>query len=71
VQTTRRDTPRHGSDGTLPEEDKDVTRMQGHWLLARMGKRVLRPGGLELTHRLLERLDIGTTDNDETGIPAL
>jgi hypothetical protein len=27
--------------------------MPGHWVLARMGKRVLRPGGLELTRRLL------------------
>ena len=28
--------------------------MQGHWLLARLGKRVLRPGGIGLTRRLLE-----------------
>ena len=27
--------------------------MQGHWLLARLGKRVLRPGGMGLTRRLL------------------
>lgn len=32
-----------------PEE----TRLQGHWLLAKMGKRVLRPGGMELTRRIL------------------
>ncbi|EJF47438.1 hypothetical protein HMPREF1318_1361 [Actinomyces massiliensis F0489] len=25
--------------------------MQGHWLLARLGKRVLRPGGMGLTRR--------------------
>ena len=27
--------------------------MQGHWLLARLGKRVLRPGGIDLTRRML------------------
>lgn len=32
-----------------PEEQ----RLQGHWLLAKMGKRVLRPGGLELTQRII------------------
>ena len=30
-------------------------RLQGHWLLAKMGKRVLRPGGMELTRRILEQ----------------
>ncbi len=33
-----------------PEEH----RLQGHWLLARLGKRVLRPGGRALTRRLLQ-----------------
>lgn len=33
-----------------PEEK----RLQGHWLLATMGKTVLRPGGLEMTEALLE-----------------
>lgn len=32
----------------------DAQHLQGHWLLARLGKRVLRPGGLELTRRLLQ-----------------
>ncbi|MEM9555902.1 MAG: methyltransferase domain-containing protein [Acidobacteriota bacterium] len=36
--------------------------MPGHWLLARMGKRVLRPGGLELTSRMLAGLDVGEDD---------
>jgi SAM-dependent methyltransferase len=40
-----------------------VEKMPGHWLLARMGKRVLRPGGLELTHRLLADLAV-TSDDD-------
>jgi hypothetical protein len=34
----------------------------GHWLLAKMGKRVLRPGGLQLTRQLLTALDIQSTD---------
>ncbi|MGQ4518914.1 class I SAM-dependent methyltransferase [Dermabacteraceae bacterium CCM 9520] len=32
-----------------PEEK----RLQGHWLLAKMGKKVLRPGGMEMTSALL------------------
>jgi hypothetical protein len=42
----------------LPEEGMDVCRMQGHWLLAKMGKTVLRPGGLELTGKMLDHLNI-------------
>ncbi|MFQ5489099.1 MAG: class I SAM-dependent methyltransferase [Phycisphaerae bacterium] len=34
----------------------------GHWVLARLGKKVLRPGGIELTRRMLETLDIGRDD---------
>lgn len=34
-----------------PEEK----RMQGHWLLASLGKRVLRPGGIEMTEHILDR----------------
>lgn len=41
-----------------PEEQ----RMQGHWLLAKMGKKVLRPGGWELTETLVDKLHIGTED---------
>lgn len=37
--------------------------MPGHWLLAKMGKRVLRPGGLQLTRRLLEALEINEADD--------
>src|SRR6476660_1684537 len=34
----------------------------GHWLLARLGKRVLRPGGRQLTNRMIEALNIGPSD---------
>lgn len=36
--------------------------VQGHWLLARLGKRVLRPGGAELTHKLLALADLAASD---------
>lgn len=47
----------------LPGAHLDFARMPGHWLLARMGKRVLRPGGIELTRRMLEALDIRSDDH--------
>lgn len=41
----------------------DIEKAQGHWLLAKMGKRVLRPGGRELTEKLVEKLQINTEDD--------
>lgn len=46
----------------LPGEHLDPARAPAHWLLARIGKRVLRPGGRRLTLGLLDRLHI--TDQD-------
>ncbi|KAB7789024.1 methyltransferase, partial [Bifidobacterium leontopitheci] len=37
----------------LPQADRDPEHMQGHWVLAQLGKRVLRPGGERLTMRML------------------
>lgn len=37
----------------LPLSQRKTEDVPGHWLLARLGKRVLRPGGLELTTKLL------------------
>lgn len=37
-------------------------KMPGHWVLARLGKRVLRPGGMQLTRRMLEALRMQPTD---------
>lgn len=45
--------------------------MPGHWLLAKMGKRVLRPGGLELTRVLLDRLNIQSRDDVVEFAPGL
>lgn len=41
----------------------DYDKMPGHWLLARMGKRVLRPGGRELTEEMLRKVGIGHSDD--------
>jgi len=43
-------------------EGLKVQKMPGHWVLARLGKRVLRPGGIQLTRRLLDRLQIDERD---------
>jgi SAM-dependent methyltransferase len=40
-----------------------VARMPAHWLMARLGKRVLRPGGREATRWLLERARIDGSDD--------
>jgi hypothetical protein len=45
--------------------------MPAHWLLAQMGKTVLRPGGLELTRQLLEFLNISSRDNVAEFAPGL
>lgn len=43
----------------------------GHWVLARLGKRVLRPGGAELTRRMLDALAIGPEDDVVEFAPGL
>lgn len=58
--------PAHGShahDKAVPAAGVDESRVAGHWLLARMGKRVLRPGGVETTQWLLDSLAIGPDDD--------
>lgn len=42
----------------IPLASRPVDTVPGHWLLARLGKRVLRPGGLRLTKLLLRRAEI-------------
>ena len=48
---------------SVPGARLEYSRMPGHWLLARMGKRVLRPGGLELTRHMLYGLSIRESDD--------
>lgn len=49
-------------DNALPFAGRHDDAVQGHWLLARLGKRVLRPGGIGLTRALLA--DAGLADSD-------
>ena len=52
-------------------EELNTTKMPGHWLLARLGKRVLRPGGRELTRQMLNGLSIKSFDNVVEFAPGL
>lgn len=48
----------------MPRAMKDnFEHAQGHWILARMGKRVLRPGGKELTLKMMSGLGIRPSDH--------
>ena len=47
----------------MPGDELQAEKMPGHWLLARLGKRVLRPGGRQLTCRMIEALNIQPGDN--------
>lgn len=48
--------------GPEPGAGLDPGKMPGHFLLARLGKRVLRPGGRELTAWLIESAGLGPPD---------
>ena len=62
------DSPNHKG---MRSEELDTTKMPGHWLLARLGKRVLRPGGRELTRQMLDGLDIQPSDDVVEFAPGL
>lgn len=49
----------------------DYKKAPGHWILAKMGKKVLRPGGLELTTKMIDSLHIDTSDNVVEFAPGL
>ncbi|MEE2034611.1 class I SAM-dependent methyltransferase [Rhodococcus chondri] len=51
-----------GTHDALPLADRDAAHLPGHWLLARLGKRVLRPGGKELTERMLSDANLKGVD---------
>ncbi|BBZ34476.1 class I SAM-dependent methyltransferase [Mycolicibacterium confluentis] len=55
------------ADAPLPLAERSDADLPGHWLLARLGKRVLRPGGLELTSRLLSAARLNGADVVELG----
>lgn len=49
----------------------ELDRMPGHWVLAKMGKRVLRPGGRKLTEKMLLALNIQSNDRVVEFAPGL
>ena len=49
----------------------DIEKAKGHWILARMGKKVLRPGGKELTQKIIDNLAITSTDHVVEFAPGL
>jgi SAM-dependent methyltransferase len=55
----------------LPVNDLPSAKAPGHWVLARLGKRVLRPGGLEATKLLIEALGITGSDRVVEFAPGL
>ncbi|MEO6828666.1 MAG: class I SAM-dependent methyltransferase, partial [Acidobacteriaceae bacterium] len=55
----------------VPGEGQALDKMQGHWALARAGKRVLRPGGIGLTRQMLDALAIGHQDRVVEFAPGL
>jgi hypothetical protein len=65
-------TAKRSSQSTdLPGSELNAEKMPGHWILAQMGKRVLRPGGLGLTRALLDGLAIGEDDEVVEFAPGL
>jgi Methyltransferase domain len=52
-------------------ESLTTPKMPGHWVLARLGKRVLRPGGMELTRQMLDALSVGAKDDVVEFAPGL
>ncbi|PID84773.1 MAG: SAM-dependent methyltransferase [Chloroflexi bacterium] len=55
----------------LPGKHFDFAQMPGHWLLAQLGKKVLRPGGMELTNQMLAALNVQPVDNVVEFAPGL
>lgn len=51
--------------------NKKIDTQQGHWILAKMGKKVLRPGGKELTQKLINNLRISAQDQVVEFAPGL
>ena len=51
--------------------EEKLNEKQGHWILAKVGKKVLRPGGRELTKVLMKNMDINPTDDVVEFAPGL
>ncbi|EGU55010.1 SAM-dependent methyltransferase [Vibrio nigripulchritudo ATCC 27043] len=55
----------------MPGEERSVDKMPGHWVLARLGKKVLRPGGKALTEKMIDSLSIRSSDSVVEFAPGL
>lgn len=51
--------------------NQTINTHQGHWILAKMGKKVLRPGGKKLTEKLIQSLHITPQDDIVEFAPGL
>lgn len=51
--------------------NQKMNEQQGHWILAKMGKKVLRPGGKELTKKMISHLNITPQDDVVEFAPGL
>ncbi len=51
--------------------EEQFNEKQGHWILAKVGKKILRPGGRELTQKLIEGMRISQTDDVVEFAPGL
>ena len=56
---------RPATEETAPRlgEGLSLRRMPAHWMLGRLGKRVMRPGGFGPSERMIEALEIGPADD--------
>lgn len=74
MQSSYANSNEHEQSSAHPQlvgEGQHPDKMQGHWVLARAGKRVLRPGGLELTRQMLNALAINPQDRVVEFAPGL
>lgn len=46
----------------MTKQTLNYEKMPGHWLLASLGKTVLRPGGIQMTCQMLQHLAIKEQD---------
>jgi SAM-dependent methyltransferase len=53
---------RTGQTAVLPLSERRIEDVPGHWLLARLGKRALRPGGTAMTSGLLRDASLSEAD---------
>lgn len=58
-------------DQVLPGSKLDQTKAPGHWVLAGLGKRILRPGGRAMTEKLVAGLAVTSRDRVVEFAPGL